>query len=43
MGGRYPKIRRRPADFREVADILAERLTEAGRLRSYLKAIADKS
>jgi hypothetical protein len=31
------------ADFKGWANILAERLTEAGRLRSYLKAIADKT
>jgi hypothetical protein len=31
------------ADFKGWANILAERLTAAGRLRSYLKAIADKT
>ena len=31
------------ADFKGWANILAERLTEAGRLRSHLKAIADKT
>src|SRR5215212_8631223 len=31
------------ADFKRWANILAERLTEAGRLRSYLKVIANKT
>lgn len=31
------------ADFKGWAGIIAEALTEAGRLRSYLKAIAEKT
>lgn len=35
--------RPKAADFKGWANILAERLTEAGRLRSYLKAMAEKT